>query len=183
MASSGTLADVVNPYAEGLMGVAQTHNLTAQIAEDVDALVKLVKDSESFQSFLASPLVDDASKKSLLNRTVSEYLHPYTVNFLMLLIDRKRISLLADICTKFQEIYRQLNQIALAEVTSAVPLSESQQESVRQKVVQITGARSVELETKLDSDLIGGVVIKVGSQILDASLRGQLRRIGMSLSR
>ena len=101
----------------------------------------------------------------------------------MLLIDRKRIALLTDICSKFQDIYRKMNQIALAEVTSAVSLSDAQQEAVRQKVIQITGARSVELETKLDSDLIGGVVIKVGSQILDASLRGQLRRIGMSLSR
>lgn len=183
MASPGSLADVVNPYAEGLMGVAQSNNLTAQITEDVNFLVQLMGESESIHSFLASPLVDDDFKKSLLRKSLAEHLHPYTFNFLMLLVDRKRIALLLDICKRYQELYRKLNQIALAEVTSAVPLSAAQQEAVRHKVMQITGAHAVELETNLDADLIGGVVIKVGSQILDASLKGQLRRIGMSLSR
>jgi len=183
VAGSGTLADVVSPYAEGLMGVAKSHDLVPRITEDVNLLVQVIGESDSFQSFLANPLVEDASKKSLINQVVAEYLHSYTLNFLMLLVDRKRISLLTEICKKYQEIYRNLNQIALAEVTSAVPLSDEQQEAVRQKVVQVTGAHSVELETSLDPDLIGGVVIKVGSQILDASLKGQLRRIGLSLSR
>ncbi len=183
MTSSGSLVDVVNPYAEGLMGVAQKNDLTAQITEDVSFLVQLLGESESIYGFLSNPLVEDSRKKSLLRKSLAEHLHPYTFNFLMLLVDRKRTPLLLDICKRYQEIYRTLNHIALAEVTSAVPLSDAQQEVVRQKVIQITGASSVEIETKLDSDLIGGVVIKVGSQVLDASLRGQLRRIGLSLSR
>jgi len=53
---------------------------------------------------------------------------------------------------------------------------------VRQKVIQISGARQVELQTSVDPDLIGGVIIKVGSQVIDASLRGQLRRISLRLT-
>jgi F-type H+-transporting ATPase subunit delta len=183
VAGSSTLSDIVGPYAEGLMGVAQANNLTDQISEDVCFLLNLMGESGAIYSFLANPLVKDDNKKSLLRKSVSEHLNPYTFNFLMLLIDRKRMSLVKDICRKYQDLYRKLNQIALAEVISAVPLSDEQQEAVRQKVIQITSARSVELETRVDSELIGGVVIKVGSQILDASLRGQLRRIGLSLSR
>ncbi|MEM7770167.1 MAG: ATP synthase F1 subunit delta [Cyanobacteria bacterium P01_E01_bin.6] len=182
MASSGTLAGVVNPYAEGLMGLAQANDLTPKISEDIGFLMGLINDSDSFYAFLSNPLVSDESKKSLLRKSVSEHLHPYTFNFLMILIDRKRMSLLKNICSKYQDIYRKLNKIALAEVVSAVPLSDDQQEAVRQKVIQITGAHSVELESQIDADLIGGVVIKVGSQVLDASLKGQLRRIGLSLS-
>jgi F-type H+-transporting ATPase subunit delta len=180
--SAGSLADVINPYAEGLMGVAQKNNLVPQITEDVTFLVQLLSDSESMNGFLSNPLVDDSFKKSLLRKSLADHLHAYTFNFLMLLVDRKRIALLVDICKRYQEIYRKLNNIVLAEVTSAVPLSDAQQDAVRQKVIQITGANAVELETRLDSELIGGVVIKVGSQVLDASLRGQLRRIGLSLS-
>ncbi|MEL6224041.1 MAG: ATP synthase F1 subunit delta [Cyanobacteria bacterium J06627_8] len=183
MASSSALADVVNPYAEGLMGVAQANNLTAQISEDIGLLLSLIKDSEGLYRFLANPLVDDSVKKDLLRKSLSENLNRYTFNFLLLLIDRKRMSLIKDICEKYQDIYRKLNRIALAEVSSAVPLTEEQEEAVRQKVIQITNAQSVELETQVESELIGGVVIKVGSQVLDASLRGQLRRIGLSLSR
>jgi F-type H+-transporting ATPase subunit delta len=75
-----------------------------------------------------------------------------------------------------------LKQTVLAEVTSAVELSESQQQSVREKVTAMTGAQQVELDTKIDPELIGGVIITVGSQVIDASLRGQLRRIGLRLS-
>ncbi len=183
MAGSGIVAGIVNPYAEGLMGIAQAQSLMSQIFDDVNLLSSLVQGSDSFQAFLSSPLVSDASKKDVLSRMLSENIHPYTLNFLKLLVDRKRIGFLGNVCNRYQELYRKLNQIALAEVSSTVPLTDGQQEAVKQKVVQITGAHSVELETTLDPDLIGGVVIKVGSQILDASLKGQLRRIGLSLGR
>ncbi|MFM6199922.1 MAG: ATP synthase F1 subunit delta, partial [Dolichospermum sp.] len=70
----------------------------------------------------------------------------------------------------------------LAEITSAVPLTESQQQAITEKVITLTKAAKVELATKIDSDLIGGVIIKVGSQVIDASLRGQLRRLSLRLS-
>ena len=97
-------------------------------------------------------------------------------------MDRGRISLLARICAQYQELLRQLNQAVLAEVTSAVDLSDQQKEEIRQKVLAMTGARQVEISTSIDSELIGGVVIKIGSQVIDASLRGQLRRISLLLN-
>jgi F-type H+-transporting ATPase subunit delta len=88
---------------------------------------------------------------------------------------------LEGICKQYRVLLRDLNQTVLAEIVSAVELSDAQKESVRQKVVEMTSARQVELETHIDPDLIGGVIIKVGSQVIDASLRGQLRRISVRL--
>ena len=85
------------------------------------------------------------------------------------------------ILQQFQAKVRELKQAVLAEVISAVELSDEQKETVRQKVQRMTEARSVELETRVDPDLIGGVIIQIGSQVLDASIRGQLRRIGLQL--
>jgi F-type H+-transporting ATPase subunit delta len=76
---------------------------------------------------------------------------------------------------------RKLNQVVLAEVTSTVELNDSQKEALVQRVKGITKATDVEIQTQIDPSLIGGVIIKIGSQVIDASLRGQLRRIGMSL--
>jgi F-type H+-transporting ATPase subunit delta len=101
---------------------------------------------------------------------------------LKLLVDRRRILFLAGICQQYLAMLRKLNQTVLAEVTSAVELNEDQQQAVKDRVKAMTNANQVELEVKLDNQLIGGVIIKVGSQVIDASLRGQLRRIGMSLS-
>jgi F-type H+-transporting ATPase subunit delta len=76
---------------------------------------------------------------------------------------------------------RQIQNTVLAEVTSAVELSDEQRDSIRQRVLAMTGASQVEFETRIDPDLIGGVIIKVGSQVIDASLRSQLRRITLRL--
>src|SRR3712207_9493803 len=105
------------------------------------------------------------------------------MNFLMLLVDRRRILFLDGILKQFQARLRQLKQAVLADVTSAVELTDEQRQAVSEKVKAMTNAQEVELNAKIDPDLIGGVIIKVGSQVVDASLRGQLRRIGLSLSR
>jgi len=181
MRGSGINSQVVEPYAQALMSVARSHDIAEPVGEDVRALLNLMQ-SEQLCNFLANPFVQAEDKKAVLNRIVGEGTSPYLRNFLMLLVDRRRILLLEPICQQYLALLRQLNQTVLAEVTSAVELTEEQQQAVREKVKSMINAREVELETKLDPDLIGGVIIKVGSQVIDASLRGQLRRLSLRLS-
>jgi len=181
MRGSGINSQVVEPYAQALMSVARSHDIAEPVGEDVRALLNLMQ-SEQLRNFLANPFVQAEDKKAVLNRIVGEGTSPYLRNFLMLLVDRRRILLLEPICQQYLALLRQLNQTVLAEVTSAVELTEEQQQAVREKVKSMINAREVELETKLDPDLIGGVIIKVGSQVIDASLRGQLRRLSLRLS-
>ncbi|HBB33203.1 MAG TPA: F0F1 ATP synthase subunit delta [Cyanobacteria bacterium UBA8803] len=175
-------AGVVEPYAEALMSVAQSNNLTQQFGEDVESLLNLLAESPELQQFLGSPVVKAEDKEAVLQRIAGDQMHPYMVNFLKILVQRRRILFLEVICKQYQALLRKLNQTVLAEVTSAVALNEGQQQAIREKVIGITGARNVELDTKIDPDLIGGVIIKVGSQVIDSSLRGQLRRIALRLS-
>lgn len=175
-------SQIVEPYAQALMSVARSQNLTEQFGEDVRALLNLIKDSTQLRGFLANPFIKVEDKKSVLTRVLGESVNPYLRNFLMLLVDRRRIDLIEDICQQYLSLLRQLNQTVLAEVISAVELSESQQQSVKEKVIRMTNAQQVELDNKIDPDLIGGVIIKVGSQVIDASLRGQLRRLSLRLN-
>lgn len=182
MKDSLVAAAILEPYAQALMSTAQASDLTERIGEDVAMLLDLLSASAELHQFLENPLIRAEAKKSVLRQLTQEQVHNYTFNFLMILVDKGRILFLEGICKQYQALLRQLNQIVLAEVTSAVPLNEAQADSVRQKVVAITGARQVELSSQIEPDLIGGVIIKVGSQVIDASLRGQLRRIGLLLS-
>ncbi len=182
MASNVAMAEVAQPYAQALMSVAQGNNITDQIGEDVRSLLNLLKESDQLCNFIDNPFVDANDKKAVLGRVLGEGVSPYLRNFLMLLVDRRRISFLSDICEQYLVLLRQLTQTVLAEVTSAVPLSESQAQTIKEKVMAMTSARQVELETKIDSDIIGGVIIKIGSQVVDASLRGQLRRLSLRLT-
>ncbi|NJS09138.1 MAG: F0F1 ATP synthase subunit delta [Microcoleus sp. CSU_2_2] len=174
--------EVLQPYASALMSLAQSNNLTEQFGEDLRSLLSLLKSSEELRLFLASPLVKADDKKAVIDRISGEEMNPLMRNFLRLLVDKGRILFLEGIGEQYLSKLRELNQTVLAEVTSAVPLSDAQQQSVREKVQAMTSARQVEIETKIDADLIGGVVIKVGSQVIDASLRGQLRRLGLRLN-
>ncbi|WNZ24855.1 F0F1 ATP synthase subunit delta [Leptolyngbya sp. NK1-12] len=181
MQSTLTLSEIAEPYAQALMSVAQSNNLTDAFGEDTKALQALLAESEDLKFLVTSPIIDSEKKKAVIRQILGEQIHPYMLNFLLLLVDRGRIMLLPQVCEQYQSLLRQLKQTVLAEVTSAVELTPEQQEAIKQKVMSTVQASQVELATRVDPDLLGGVIIKVGSQVFDASLRGQLRRIGIRL--
>jgi len=174
-------AEIVEPYAEALMSLADSQNLVEQFGNDAKELVSVLKESQELQQFLASPVIKTEDKKAVLRQITGEGLHHYMVNFLQLLIDKKRTAFLTGILEQFLALVRERTSTVLAEVTSVTELTQEQRDRVTEQVKAMTNANDVEIETTLDPNLIGGVVIKVGSQVLDASLRGQLRRIGLSL--
>jgi F-type H+-transporting ATPase subunit delta len=180
----GTLvtSEILAPYAQALMAIAQNQNLLDRFNEDAEMLIQTLEGSEEFAQFLANPLVQPGAKKAVLSQLFGDKVHSYMTNFLMLLVDRKRIQFVDGICKQYQSLLRQLRQTVLAEVVSAYDLTDAQKDTVRQKVTEMTGANQVDLETRIDRDILGGVVIKVGSQVIDASLRGQLRRVGLRLT-
>ena len=178
----GSLATAVfEPYARALMSLAQEHNLVEQFGAEVGSLVALLEGSPELEQFLENPLLEPAKKKAVLQQIASDQLHPYLRNFMMLLVDRRRVMFLQGICKQFQALLRELNQTVLAEVTSAVELNDGQKQAIRDKVTAMTGARQVDLQISLNPELIGGVIVKVGSQVIDSSLRGQLRRVSLKL--
>ncbi|NBO30477.1 MAG: F0F1 ATP synthase subunit delta [Cyanobacteria bacterium WB6_1B_304] len=181
MKGNAFIAQVVEPYAQALMAVAQSQNLVDKFEEDIQILLGLLDNSADLTQLIGSPLIKPEQKKVVLQQLLAQQIHPLMTNFLMLLVDRRRIQLIQGIGNYYQTLLRKLRQTVLAEVTSAVTLTEQQCQEVARKVTAITGSLHVELDTNVDPDLIGGVIIKVGSQVLDASIRGQLRRISLGL--
>ncbi|MDX2244046.1 MAG: ATP synthase F1 subunit delta [Leptolyngbyaceae cyanobacterium bins.302] len=179
---SNVTGEILQRYAQALLSVAQSSDTVEQIGQDMNSILSTLKESQDLREFLASPVFKAEDKKAVLSRVLGDGVHPYTKNFLLVLVDRRRIVLLEGICKQFQALLRKLNQTVLAEITTVSELTDDQRRSLQEKVMAMTGARSVELETKLDPDLIGGVIIKIGSQVIDASLKGQLRRISLRLS-
>ena len=182
MKSDAATAEVSQPYAQALLSIAQSQNLTEEVGGDARTFIGLLTGSQELTSFLSNPFVKPENKKNVLKQLLGEGVNLCLRNFLLLLVDRRRIAFLEPILQQYLALLRQLNQTVLAEITSAVPLTQTQQQAITEKVITLTKARQVELATKIDSDLIGGVIIKVGSQVIDASLRGQIRRLSLRLS-
>jgi F-type H+-transporting ATPase subunit delta len=172
---------IAEPYAQALMSVALSHDLTDLFGEACRSLVTLLEKSPELEAFIASPVIKEIDKKTVLGQIMGEGANFYLLNFLMLLIDKRRIIFLEKICRQYLTLLRKLTNTVLAEVTSATKLSSEQSESIANKIEELTGAQDVEIKTRIDPNLIGGITIKVGSKVFDASLRGQLRRVSLSL--
>jgi F-type H+-transporting ATPase subunit delta len=181
MKQSAASAGMIEPYAEALMSLAGDQNLTDQFGENANTVLETLTSSTELSEFLVNPFTKADAKKAVVRQLLESNVHPYFLNFVLLLVDRRRIFLLEGICRQYRVLLRKLRNTVLAEVASTIELSDAQRESVIRKVKEMSQATEVELETKIDPELIGGVIIKVGSQVLDASIRGQLRRIGVSL--
>ncbi|NJN72064.1 MAG: F0F1 ATP synthase subunit delta [Limnothrix sp. RL_2_0] len=179
--SSAMNAQIVEPYASALMALAKDIDKVNTFAENARSFLVALKETPELQSFIANPILKSEDKKEVLQTICGKGIDTYFLNFLLILVDRRRILFLAPICEEFVALQRKLNNIVLAEVTSATALTRSQEDAIADQVKAMAKADQVELDITTDTELIGGVVIKIGSQVFDASLRGQLRRIGIGL--
>ncbi|NEP04536.1 MAG: F0F1 ATP synthase subunit delta, partial [Okeania sp. SIO4D6] len=163
--------EIVEPYAAALMSLAKSKDLAERFGEDIRSLLNIMDESLELKQFMGNPIIKPEDKKAVLQRMMGDEADPYMRNFLMLLVDRGRIIFLEEIGKKYLALLRELNQTVLAEVTSTVELNEDQKNTVRERVKSMTDARDVDIETKIDPSLLGGVIIKIGSQIIDSSLQ------------
>jgi F-type H+-transporting ATPase subunit delta len=173
----------LNPYAEAMMSVAQSQNLLDKFNDNCNTVLQVLNDSADLQQFVESPIVKATDKKAVIQKVFGESVDPMMLNLIMVLVDRGRISFLSGVCQQYQVMLRKLHGDVLAEVTTAVALTEDQASSIKDRVKAMTGANNVDIMAKIEPTIVGGVIIKVGSQIIDSSLRSQLRLIGMSLAR
>lgn len=172
---------VADPYAEALLSIARQQNQVDSFGNEIRSILTTAQQTPELVQFLSSPVVSVAAKKDLLRRAFGQ-VNPTILNTLLLLTDRRRIMFLEAVCQRYLELQRQLQKIALAEVTSVVPLNAKQQQSLKERIKQLGQANDVELDLKQDPSLIGGLVVKVGSQVIDLSLKGQLRRMALQLT-
>jgi F-type H+-transporting ATPase subunit delta len=182
MSATLVSSEIAEPYTQALMGVAQSNNLTEQFGEDFRNIETLLAESSELRDFIVNPVIKPEIKKGVIGQILGSEAHPYLVNFLMLLVDKRRIVFLEAIAKQYLKLLRELNQTVLAEVSSAQELSAEQIQAITARVKGMTNARGVEIQATIDPELIGGVIIKVGSQVIDASLKGQLRRIRLNLT-
>ena len=132
---------------------------------------------------MSSPVLEVNQKKAALEKLFSSKVTPSFLNLLKLLEARQRIGLLNSVLERLLEIYREQRNIALATITSASALNEDQQSELLKKVQSIAGTDNLEIDLKVDSELLGGFVVNVGSKVIDASIAGQVRRLGLALAK
>jgi F-type H+-transporting ATPase subunit delta len=177
------LNTVTTPYVEAFLQVAEAREETEQVVEQAKGLLELWNQSPELREAMGSPVLEVESKKAAIANLFAEQLTPSFLNLLKLLADRQRIGILGPILERLLEIYREQRKIVVANVSSATPLSEAQEQAIAQKLRIMAGTDQLEINLQVNPDLIGGFVVSLGSQVIDASLAGQVRRLGLALTK
>jgi len=181
MAVKSSIPKIAYPYAEALMSLGQSTNTVDCINKDINIVSVLLNESADFKNFLLNPVISVKDKQSLVKNILNDQVSDNFLRFLMLLFDRNRMAYLESIIKVYLELsYKQLS-IKVAEVVSAIPLSSDQQIALIEKLKVMTGANQVKLVLRIDKSLLGGLTIQIGSQVIDTSVKGQLRQMASCL--
>ncbi len=166
-------------YAEAAFGIARDRGTYAQWQEDLSSIAQLVDDPTA-GPYLASLRVGEADKRRLLERALD--IGPLAKNLALLLLQRGRLHLAGQLSAEFERLYNAEHGIALAEVTTAVPVSDAEERAIAARLQEITGAREVRLQTRVDPAIIGGMVARVGDRLIDGSTRTRLVQLRRALA-
>lgn len=162
---------VATTYAEALYQAAAHKDVVAQIASDLDALAEALGAESDVARVLNNPKVDSRAKKAALG-ALAGTANPLTINLLQVLVDRGRLEELPAVAQAFAERVASAEGRLAVEVTTAIPLVDDLRAKVVARIREQTG-KTPEITERVDPDIIGGLVLRVGGVVTDASVRGR----------
>ena len=169
-------------YARALFEASEEEGSLDRVGLELSGLGKLNETDPAFHRFLVSPKVLTEHKHEFLQAVFAPRVAPMTLHFLELLIDKKRIAILPEIVEAFDKLMEEHRSVLRAQVYSAVALTPDAERRLKSGLDRLTG-KNVVLEKRIDPYVLGGVVVHLGTSILDGSLRNGLRILGETLHR
>jgi F-type H+-transporting ATPase subunit delta len=168
-------------YATALFDLAAEHKALDAVANDLKVLRQLTVDSADLARLIASPVIAREDQAKAMTAVAERAgFHPLTRNILGVLAMNRRMFALADVIDGFLARLSESRGEVSADVTSAAPLSESQVSAVAEALRQAIGSK-VTVNTKVDKRLLGGLVVRVGSRMVDSSLRTKLQKLQLAM--
>ena len=174
------MADAARVYAEALFEVGRDKGKLDALQQQLGQFADAVDRDRDLQVFFFSPYLSSAEKVEGIRRAISGA-EPELVNFLELLVDKQRMTDIFRIRRELDELWKQENRRIDVTVTSAVELDPAVVEKIGQEVERQTGEK-VDLSSEVNGDILGGLVLRVGNMVLDASIRSRLEKLRKSVA-
>jgi F-type H+-transporting ATPase subunit delta len=183
VANDSKAGEVGARYASALFDLAKEGREIASVSADLKSLKAMIAESADLRILLASPVFDAADKaKGLAAIAERAGLSALTTKFLGLLAGQRRASSLRDVITAFEALAAGYRGVVAAQVTTAIPLSPAQTTGLAAALRQALG-KDPEIETRVDPAILGGLKVRVGSRLYDASLKSKLDSLKFALKR
>jgi F-type H+-transporting ATPase subunit delta len=173
--------EIAQVYARALFEVALQRGDLDRIREQLGQFADALDSERSLQTFFFSPYFSTEEKKDGLHKAISGA-DDAIVNFLELLIEKHRMPAVFRIRRELDRLWREENKMLPVQLTSAIELDDATVESLGRTIGEKTGRR-VDVTAQVDPDILGGIVLRVGNSILDASIRNRLEHLRKQVAR
>ena len=174
------MEEIARVYAEALFGAAKGRGKLDTIHEQLGQFADALAENKEMQLFFFSPYFSSAEKQEGVRKAI-EGAEDELVNFLELLIDKHRMPVIFRIRRQFDDLWAKENKRLGVTVTSAVELDPEVSKRIGAEIEKQTG-NTVELQTKVDPEILGGLVLQVGNMVLDTSIRHRLEKLRKSVA-
>jgi F-type H+-transporting ATPase subunit delta len=175
------MEEIASVYARSLFEVAKEQDKLDLVRDQLGAFADALDETRELQMFFFSPYFSTAEKQDGLDKAVSDA-DPIVVNFLKLLIENHRMPVIFRVRREFDRLWRQENKLLPVTVTSAVELDKGTVKQIGDRIAEQTG-RKVDLAATVEPEILGGLVVRVGNSILDASIRNRLEQLRKQVAR
>jgi F-type H+-transporting ATPase subunit delta len=175
------MEEIAEVYARSLFEVTQDGGDLDRVHDELGEFADALSESQDLQVFFFSPYFSSQEKKDGLGKLIEDA-DENLVRFLELLAERHRLPVVFRIRRTFDDLWRKENKRLPVTVTSAVELDKDMVEGIGKKIEEQTG-QQIELSSKVDPDVLGGLVLQVGNQVLDASVRNRLEKLRKSVAK
>ncbi len=169
-------------YAKAIYELAVEKKILTKIVDDFISLKNLLRENDILSNLIRSPAISKSDKQNsilkILNKAKSQKL---TINFFGTLANNGRLILINEVIEDFLSVVSRINGEVKAEVTSSFPLDKNQQKKVVSAISEATGIKKIILSTSVDESLIGGLIVKIGSKMIDNSLKTKLNRLEIAM--
>jgi ATP synthase F1 delta subunit len=169
------MEEIAEVYARALFEVAQDRDKLDEVHEQLGEFADAIHENRDMAQFFFSPYFSPQEKKEGLHKTVSGG-DEVVINFLEALLERHRMPVIFRIRDRFNQMWEEENKLLPVEVTSAIELDEKTVKDIGKSIGDQVD-RKIELSSKVDPEILGGVVLRVGNFILDASIRHRLDQL------
>lgn len=172
---------VANRYARALSDVVASAGNYRAVLADLENFLSVYRTSAELREVMETPAVSLAKKVKVLEAILARTgAAEVSASFLRVLVTNYRIGMLGEICTAFLKIANDHLGVVQVRVSSASPLSDAEQQALRTRFEEVT-RKKVEMEFRMDGDLLGGILAQIESTVYDGSIRGNLEKLRVQL--
>jgi len=167
-------------YAQALFELVSSQNTLGKSQDDLKLVSQTLSEYTDFSNLLNQPMINKEDKKELFVKIFTDKLSATTFNFIKLLIDKKREILIPEIAEEFENMVNQLHSKVVAKVYTAIEVEQNDLSLLRRKLESYLD-KQVEMETHVDKEIVGGVLIKIGDRIIDGTVKTRFENMSRSL--